>query len=91
MNYNPPTPTTQPPAQGLSITALVLGCVSIVFFWLYGITPILAIVFGGIAISKQRKVGAKPNGMAVAGLTLGIVFTVIAAFLWLAILGASGN
>jgi hypothetical protein len=51
-------------------------------FWAYGIVPILAIVFGGISISKSKKLGVKPSGMAVAGLVLGIVeLALIALFL----------
>jgi hypothetical protein len=77
------------PGQGMAVAALVLGCVSIVFFWLYGITPILAIVFGGVSMNQAKKAGAKPNGMAIAGLVLGVVFTAVAAIMWLAILGSA--
>lgn len=72
-----PAPRVEPVAQGFSITALVLGCVSIVFFWVYAIVPILAIIFGGVALKQQKDAGVKPSGMAVAGLVLGIVFTAI--------------
>lgn len=81
-----PVQAPAPVAQGFSITSLVLGCCSIVFFWLWGIVPVLAIVFGGIALSKQKAAGVKPSGMAVAGLVLGIVFTAITALFFLAAL-----
>jgi hypothetical protein len=85
-----PTPPPPPPPYGLSpyapgagiapevkrgqsIAALVLGCSSL-FFYFTLIVPLLAIVFGGIAMSAQRKAGQRMNGMAVAGLVLGIVF-----------------
>jgi hypothetical protein len=83
------TGTVASPGQGMAIAALVLGCVSIVFFWLYGIVPILAIVFGGVSMNQAKRVGAKPNGMAIAGLVLGIVFAAVAAIMWLAILGSA--
>jgi len=90
MNAMPPPPpvaaqTTTPVAQGLSIASLVLGCVGIFLFWLYAIVPVLAIIFGGVAINKQKKAGVKPSGMAIAGLVLGIVFTAIMVLALLAV------
>lgn len=76
------------PGYGFAVTALVLGCCSPFFFWLYGVVPVLAIVFGGVSMSQSKKYGYKPSGMAVAGLVLGIIFTVIALWLWAAILAA---
>jgi len=70
---------TQPqnqPTSGFAVTSLVLGCCSIVFFF-WVIPPVLAIIFGGISISQSKKAGLKPSGMAVAGLTLGIIFTAV--------------
>lgn len=81
------TPPAQP--QGFAITALVLGCVGILTFWIYGIVPILAIVFGGISIAQSKKAGHKPQGMAVAGLVLGIVELAIIVLIVLAALAAS--
>lgn len=73
---------TQParPGQGFAITSLVLGCCSIILFWLW-VPPILAIIFGAIAISQARKNGHKPSGMAVAGLVLGIIFCALLALI----------
>jgi hypothetical protein len=70
--------------NGLAVTALVLGCCSVFFFWLYAIVPILAIVFGGVSINQAKKLNRKPSGMAVAGLTLGIIFTAIFALIFVA-------
>jgi hypothetical protein len=83
--YIPPTPVP----QGFAITSLVLGCVGILTFWIYGIVSILAIVFGGISISQSRKAGRKPQGMAVAGLVLGIVELAILALIVLAAVATS--
>jgi hypothetical protein len=77
-------PTT--PGQGLAITGLVLGCVSIFMFWLYAIVPVLAIIFSGVSMSQAKKAGAKPNGMAIAGLVLGVIFTIPGAFIALAVI-----
>jgi uncharacterized membrane protein YgaE (UPF0421/DUF939 family) len=67
-------PARPAPGQGFAITALVLGCVSVFMFWLWAITPILAIIFGAIAIKRADSAGAKRSGMAIAGVVLGIVF-----------------
>lgn len=82
----PPQPQVQQaqPSQGLAVTALVLGCCSVFFFWLYAIVPVLAIIFGAVSMDRSKKAGRKPSGMAVAGLTLGIIFTAIFALIFLA-------
>jgi len=64
--------------SGLAIASLVLGILGI---------SILAIIFGGIAISQT---GKNPNlsgrGMAIAGFILGIVGIVVSFFVILAIM-----
>lgn len=72
MNTNEPTPKI---ADGLSITAMVLGITGMIFFWFYAILPVLAIIFGAIALHKQRNADVKASGMAIAGLVLGVVAT----------------
>jgi hypothetical protein len=72
--------------RGQSIAALVLGCSSIVFYFTL-IVPLLAIIFGGIAMSAQRKAGQKMNGMAVAGLVLGIMFLMFGLLLVMLLAG----
>ena len=46
-------------------------------FWLFAVIRMLAIVFGGASIRQTNAAGRPRNGMAMAGLTLGIVFTAI--------------
>ena len=80
----PPANYTQPSTDGngMAIAALVLGCCSVFFFWLYAIVPVLAIIFAAVSINQSKKAGRpKPNGMAIAGLVLGIVFTAIFALI----------
>jgi hypothetical protein len=64
----PPPP--MPKTSGLAIASLVLGIV-----WVYGITSILAIIFGVIAKRNIRDSNGwvTGDGMATAGLVLGIV------------------
>jgi len=72
--------------SGTAIASLVLGLVGI-FFGL--ITSILAIIFGGVAISQINKSEGQigGHGMAVAGLVLGIIMTIV----WVVILIAMGS
>ena len=77
--YVPVDQMLPPPAQGLAITSMVLGILGVFTFWLYGVIPILAIIFGAVAMSKAKKAGRKPSGMAITGLTLGIIFTALCA------------
>lgn len=78
------TTAPAPTGNGLAITSLILGCCSVLFFWLYGILPIAAIIFGAAAMHQARQANQKPSGMAIAGLTLGIIFTAIFGLIFLA-------
>jgi hypothetical protein len=60
----------------MAIASLVLGIVGM-FLPILGI---LALIFGGIGISKANQ-GASGKGMAVAGLVLGILGTLILLYL----------
>lgn len=67
-----------PPVQtsGLAIASLVCGIVS--FLILGVVLGPLAIIFGGVALSKIKKnPEIKGRGLAVAGLVLGIVATIV--------------
>jgi hypothetical protein len=104
--YQPPwstqgyTPPQQPvyyqqvvpqKTNGMSIASLVLGIVGLIFGFMYVVPPILATIFGGVAIYKigrsQVPVGGK--GMAIAGLVMGIVGTAFWGIIFLAVIGAS--
>ncbi len=69
--------------NGFAIAALVFGLLGIIggfipfvtyVAWLFGI---LGIVFGAIGMKKAKEVGSG-NGLAIAGLVLGIIGTVVA-------------
>lgn len=68
----PPQVAVQQPSNGMATASLVLG---ILGFFL-PILSILALIFGGIGISKANQ-GAGGKGLAVAGLVLGIVGTLV--------------
>lgn len=65
--YYPPVFQPPRPTNGMAIAALICSLV---------IAP-LGIVFGHIALSQIRRTGEEGRGMAVAGLVIGYVFTVI--------------
>lgn len=62
----------QRPTNGMATASLVLG---ILGFFL-PILSILALIFGGIGISKANQ-GATGKGLGIAGLALGIVGTLV--------------
>ena len=57
-------------SNGLAIAGLVCGIISLLLLWF--ILGPLAIIFGGIGLSRANK-GASGKGMAIAGIVLGIV------------------
>jgi hypothetical protein len=67
--------------SGFGVASLVLGILAITIGWLFApfgiLLAILAIVFGGIGIGRNRR----GKGMAIAGLVLGFAYLVIIALL----------
>ena len=59
--------------NGLAIAALVCS----IFGFLYGIGAILGIVFGFIARSQIKQRGGQGNGLAIAGIVIGIGWFVL--------------
>jgi hypothetical protein len=76
----------QRPTNGFAIASLVLGI--LIIFW--GLTSILALVFGYIARKQIRERGEGGAGLAVAGIVLGWVGVGLwAIFLLIGILGVA--
>lgn len=106
MSYYPPPgpPTTGQhwpgatpgPANGLGVTALVLGIVGLAlsFVPLIGVIAwplvILGIVFGAIGRTRVTRRQATNGGQATAGLVLSILGLVV-CFLWLIVTASAGN
>ena len=76
-SYGYPQP---PPRQsnGLAIASLVCGIIGLLVFGI--ILGPLAIIFGSVGISRASR-GASGKGMAIAGLILGVIATVVAIIL----------
>jgi hypothetical protein len=71
----------QGPANGMGITAMVLGILSVCLFCLYGVVAIvlgvLALIFGILGRKRAQRGEATNGGMALAGIILGSVGIVI--------------
>ncbi|GGT49997.1 DUF4190 domain-containing protein [Streptomyces purpureus] len=70
------------PANGMGITAMVLGICATVGFCAYGlgiILGILALIFGIIGRKRAQRGEATNSGMAVAGIVLGSIGMVVSA------------
>ena len=71
------------PFKGKAIASMILGIVSLVLFWAgYGALislacGIIAIVLGSQARKGAENMGIKPNGMATAGLVMGLIGAIL--------------
>jgi hypothetical protein len=88
----PPVPPSRP-QNAFAIAALVLGIVGLVlsitvFFGI--VLGVLAVIFGGVAVSKANAGRADNKGMAITGLVLGIA-AVAASILVIAALWNIGD
>ena len=70
--------------KGMAITAMVLGIVSCVLAWFYGVnaialvTGVVGLILAIVAVKSYKDLGQK-SGLATAGLVLSIVGTALAA------------
>lgn len=85
----------QPLPQGMAVTSMVLGIVSIpMLYCCVGvILGIMAMIFGFIAINQVNRGEARGKGMALAGIILGavaILLTLLMILLYL-VMGVSGG
>lgn len=74
--YAPPPPTK---TNGLAIASLVLGLTG---FITCGLTSILAVVFGHVALGQIRRDRTDGHGMALAGVILGWTLTGLWILYW---------
>ena len=71
--------------NGLSIASMVLSLVNIIpCFWFFPITGVLGVIFGFVARGQlKNNPGQRGNGMAIAGIVVGLVFIALAAIFWI--------
>ncbi|MDH2391330.1 DUF4190 domain-containing protein [Streptomyces sp. HNM0663] len=77
-------PGWQPsPSNGMGITAMVLGILSVCLFCLYGVVGLilglLALIFGILGRKKAQRGEATNGGMALAGIILGSIGMLLGA------------
>lgn len=82
--YYPPQPA---PQNGMGVAALVLGILSLLCFGF--VLGVLAIIFGGIGISRVNAGRATNKGQATWGLVLGII-GLVGWSIWLLAQAGSG-
>ena len=73
----------QAPGNGLAVSALVLGIIGLVLYWVPLIPwplAILAIIFGAIGVKKQIK-----KGFAITGIVTGIVTVGLKIWFWIGV------
>jgi hypothetical protein len=78
-----PPPGSRPPGPGLAIASLALGVAGLALFFVPVLGPILqvlAVIFGGVALSQMEGPARRERAMAVAGVVLGLVGFVL--FVW---------
>ena len=75
----PPIPLSSGSAQsnGLAVTSLVLGIISLVSFCVGFLAGIPAIIFGVLGRKKAAELNGEGSGQATGGLIMGIIGTVI--------------
>ncbi|WP_026922505.1 DUF4190 domain-containing protein [Glycomyces arizonensis] len=84
----------QGPKNGMGTSALVLGIVGLVTSWIpyvacFGwVMCILAIIFGGIGLSRANKGEATNKGAAVTGLVLGVLAFALGIIITIAVWGS---
>jgi hypothetical protein len=88
--YGAPPPMKQTRRHGLAVAAMVCGIVGIPLFVMFGILPLLGLIFGLVSASTiKRSEGALTGlGMARAGWILGVVGLLgFGVFIWAAASG----
>ncbi|MEI7755140.1 MAG: DUF4190 domain-containing protein, partial [Actinomycetota bacterium] len=82
---SPQSPQSMQPQRnnGMSIASLVLSLVNVIpCFWLAPIPALLGVIFGFVGRGQMKRSGSdKGKGLGIAGITIGIVFLVLAAVL----------
>ncbi|MER8233836.1 DUF4190 domain-containing protein [Streptomyces sp. NPDC094049] len=72
----------QQPSNGMGTASMVLGIIAVAGFCLYGlgmVLGILALIFGIIGLKKAGRGEATNRGMAIAGIVLGAIGTLVSA------------
>jgi Domain of unknown function (DUF4190) len=95
--FQPPDPPAsasyadqQPKADGLGVAGMVLGIVGLFLGFLWVVLPILAVTFSAVALYRINNSNGwrAGKGMAIAGLTTGIIGLAFWGLMFLLVLSA---
>ena len=86
--YGPSAPYPQSTVDGCAVTSMVLGLITPIVFFLFGLPSLAAIVTGHIALARAGQYSSASRGMAIAGLVLGYLEALVTFLILLAIVVA---
>lgn len=77
----PYQPYRPEPTDGCAVASMVLGLMSPVFFFLFGLPSVAAIIIGHIALARAGEYSSGSRGMAMVGTVLGYIGVACAIFI----------
>lgn len=90
--YQPYQPSPKAPAHGMAITSLVLGIVSVVF-WFLGVGAIVSLLLGvaGCVLANMAKKRGNNTGIRTAGFVLSLIGLIVGALILLIMVSCIGT
>lgn len=90
--YQPYQPLPKAPAHGMAIASLVLGIVSVVF-WFLGVGAIVSLLLGiaGCVFANMAKKRGNNTGIRTAGFVLSLIGLIVGALILLVMLSCIGT
>ena len=95
-NYTPPQQDCTPCApsanyNGLSIAGFSLSCAAIIFNFLFGLPGIVGLILSIVGLCQCNKRSEKGRGLAIAGIVIGAVLTLLMIFVYAGLILAFDN
>lgn len=95
-NYTPPQQDCTPCApsanyNGLSIAGFSLSCAAIIFNFFFGLPGIVGLILSIIGLCQCNKRSEKGRGLAIAGIVIGAVLTLLMIFVYAGLILAFDN
>ena len=95
-NYTPPQQDCTPCApsanyNGLSIAGFSLSCAAIIFNFLFGLPGIVGLILSIVGLCQCNKRSEKGRDLAIAGIVIGAVLTLLMIFVYAGLILAFDN
>ena len=95
-NYTPPQQDCTPCApsanyNGLSIAGFSLSCAAIIFNFLFGLPGVVGLILSIVGLCQCNKRSEKGRGLAIAGIAIGAVLTLLMIFVYAGLILAFDN